>query len=182
MKELSLNILDVSENSVKARAKNVDILITEDDENMTIEIIDDGCGMDEETLSKVTNPFFTTRTTRDVGLGIPFLKLAAEQTGGRLSISSKCESAYPDDHGTDIKAVFNKKNIDFTPLGDVASTVVTLIQGNPDIDFKFIHKINDKIIDLDTKQLRSVLGDDVPLNSMEVIHWIMQYFKEEYCS
>ena len=182
MKELSLNILDVSENSVKAGAKNVEILITEDENTMTLEINDDGCGMDAETLEKVTDPFFTTRTTRDVGLGIPFLKLAAEQTGGSLEIISRCVKDCPDNHGTKIKAVFNKNHIDFTPLGDIASTIVTLVQGAADIDFKFIHKTTEKEIDFDTKELRSVLGDDVPLNSMAVIQWIMQYFREEYCS
>ncbi len=182
MKELSLNILDVSENSVKAGAKNVEILITEDENTMTLEINDDGCGMDAETLERVTDPFFTTRTTRDVGLGIPFLKLAAEQTGGSLEIISECAKEYPDTHGTKIKAVFNKNHIDFTPLGDIASTIVTLVQGAENIDFKFIHKTTEKTIDFDTKELRSVLGDDVPLSSMEVIQWIIQYFKEEYCS
>ena len=182
MKELSLNILDVSENSVKAGAKNVEILITEDESTMTLEINDDGCGMNAETLTKVTDPFFTTRTTRDVGLGIPFLKLAAEQTGGSLEITSEHAADCFEKHGTKIKAVFNKNHIDFTPLGDIASTVVTLVQGSPDTDFKFIHKTTEKEIDFDTKELRSVLGDDVPLNSMEVIQWIMQYFRDEYCS
>ena len=88
MKELSLNILDISENSVKARATLVEITLTETDETLTVSVKDDGCGMDGETLKSVENPFYTTRTTRSVGLGIPLLKMAAEQTGGEVKISS----------------------------------------------------------------------------------------------
>lgn len=182
MKELSLNILDVAENSVKAGAKNIQILINETDENLTIEIIDDGCGMSEEVVKQVENPFFTTRTTRNVGLGVPLLKLAAEQTGGSFKITSKCLAEYPNEHGTHTTAVFNKNHIDFTPLGDVISTIITLVQGAKDIDFKFVHTKPEKEIDFDTKQIRQVIGDDIPLDQIEVLQWMKRYLQEEYQS
>ncbi len=99
MKELSLNILDVAKNSVKAKAENIRIKLTETAEKLTLSIEDDGCGMSKETVENVMNPFFTTRTTRNVGLGIPLLKLAAEQTGGGISIQSVSQEDDPGHHG-----------------------------------------------------------------------------------
>ena len=176
MKELSLNILDIAENSVKAKATLTEISVTEADNRLTITIRDDGCGMDEETVRMVIDPFYTTRKTRSVGLGIPLLKLACEQTGGSLSISSSKDEI---DHGTTISAVFFKDHIDFTPLGDVISSITTLIQGHPDTDFLFIHSIEDSEVRLDTRELRAVL-EDVPLDTYEVILWIRDNLKEQY--
>lgn len=180
MKELSLNVLDVAKNSVKAGAKNVVISVVETADTLTLSISDDGCGMTPEFLKNVTDPFCTTRTTRAVGLGIPLLKLSAEQTGGSFSIKSKHESTNPVDHGTETTAVFNKNHIDMTPLGDICGSVITLIQGSPDIDFLFVHKMPDREVRLDTKELREVLGDDVPLDNAEVLMWISENLKEQY--
>ena len=179
MKELSLNILDIAENSVKAGAKLTEITVEETAELTVLTIKDDGCGMTEEIVKSVTNPFYTTRTTRKVGMGIPLLKLAAEQTGGSLKIESRCERDYPDNHGTALRAEFNKNHIDMTPLGDVISSIVTLIQGHPDTDFLFKHIFSDKTVLLDTRELKTVL-EGVPLNSYEVIKWIEEYLKEQY--
>lgn len=179
MKELSLNILDIAENSVKAGAALTEITVEETDGLLVLTIKDDGCGMTEDILKSVTDPFYTTRTTRKVGMGIPLLKLAAEQTGGKLQIESRCEKDYPENHGTVLHAEFNKNHIDMTPLGDVISSIVTLIQGHPDTDFLFKHILPDKTVLIDTRELRSVLGD-VPLNSYEVIKWIEEYLKEQY--
>ena len=176
MKELSLNILDVAENSVKAGATFTEIRINETDNELVISIKDDGCGMSEETLRSVTNPFYTTRTTRKVGLGIPFFKLAAEQTGGRLEIASDTGEF----HGTTVTAYFYKNHLDFTPLGDVTSSIITLIQGHPDVNFLFVHTTGDKEIRLDTRELRSVL-EGVPLDTYEVLAWIKSYLEEQYC-
>lgn len=178
MKELSLNILDVAENSVKAGATLTEILLDETHSTLTLTIKDDGCGMDEETVKSVIDPFYTTRTTRKVGLGVPLLKLAAEQTGGSFTIQSSVEEAA---HGTTVTAVFQKNHIDFTPLGDVCSSVVTLIQGHPDTDFWFVHRVNGKEVSLDTREIRAVL-DGVPLNTYEVIKWIEENIKEQYAS
>ena len=181
MKELSLNILDITENSTKAGAKLIHITITETEETMKISVSDDGCGMMPDFLAEVTNPFTTTRTTRKVGLGIPLLKLAAEQTGGQVSIESKHVSLHPEEHGTTTTALFYKNHLDFTPLGDIVSTITTLVQGHPDVDFIFEHSMTERLVRLDTNELREVLGD-VPLDSFEVICWIKDYLDEQYSS
>lgn len=175
MKELSLNILDIAENAVKAKATLTEIVLTETDETFTLLIKDDGTGMPEEIVKGVTNPFYTTRTTRKVGLGLPLLKMAAEQTGGTLEIVS----SQGEKHGTSVKAVFYKKHLDFTPLGDVISTITTLIQGHPDTDFLFEHIKNGNKVHLDTRELRQVL-EGVPLNTYDVIQWINEYLREQY--
>ena len=179
MKELSLNILDIVENSTKAKAELVEIAIIENQSNMRISIIDNGIGMKEDTLLSVSNPFYTTRTTRKVGMGIPLFRFAAEQTGGNLTITSKHIDEYPDTHGTTVVAVFNKQHIDFTPLGDIISSVVTLIQGHPDVDFLFTHSINDATVSLDTREIRDVL-EGVPLDTFEVLIWIRENLSEQY--
>ena len=179
MKELSLNILDIVENSVKAGATFTEIYIEETKERLVLTITDDGCGMTQEVLKTVTDPFYTTRTTRKVGLGIPLLKLEAEMTGGSLSLESTHISQDDKNHGTKISAVFNKNHIDCTPLGDVVESITTLIQGHPDTDFLFTHKREEGEVNLDTRELRVVL-EGVPLNTYEVIKWIEEYLKEQY--
>ncbi len=175
MKELSLNILDVAENSVKAGATLTQILIDETDDVLILTIKDDGCGMSRETVKAVVDPFYTTRTTRSVGLGIPLLKLAAEQTEGELSIKSSTD----ENHGTEVTAKFNKKHLDFTPLGDVTSSIVTLIQGHPDTDFLFLHKLTGGEVRLDTREIKAVL-DGVPIDTYDVIKWIEGSIEEQY--
>lgn len=178
MKELSLNILDVAKNSVVAGADNVIIsLVTDADGMLTLIIKDDGCGMTEETVKNVTDPFYTTRTTRKVGMGLPLLKLAAEQTGGYLKLeSSKAEN----DHGTTVTAVFDTKSIDFMPIGDIVSTICILIAGSPEIDFDFSDITQDRQVSLQTKELRAVLGEDISLAEPEIQAWISEYLSEQY--
>ncbi len=180
MKELSLNILDITENSVKAGAALTEILIDETDEFLKITIKDNGCGMTAEVLRSVQNPFYTTRTTRKVGMGIPLLKMQAEQTGGEITIESRTVEEHPENHGTVVTASFNKNHIDYTPLGDIVSSIVTLIQGHPETDFLFRHNKCGLNIELDTRQMREILGGDVPLNSFEVICWVKEYLLEQY--
>lgn len=179
MKELSLNILDVAENSVKAGASLTQILLTEQDNVLKLEIVDDGCGMSEDVVRSVTDPFYTTRTTRKVGMGIPLLKLACEQTGGNLTIVSDTQEENPEGHGTHVTATFHTDHIDFTPLGDVSASILTLIQGHPDTDFLFRHQLEDRVVSLDTRELRELL-EDVPLNSYDVLEWIGGYLQEQY--
>ena len=122
MKELSLNILDVAKNSVSAGASLIEVSLSEDSDGiLTLIIKDDGCGMSEETLRGVTDPFYTTRTTRKVGMGLPLLKMAAEQTGGTLKIVSSQKEG---ESGTELCATFNTKSIDFMPIGDIISSIV----------------------------------------------------------
>lgn len=181
MKELSLNILDISQNSISAKASLVQILIEETENTLVISITDDGIGMTEEFLKTVSDPFRTTRSTRKVGMGIPLFKLAAEQTGGDLVISSKPMQQFPNEHGTTITASFNKYHIDYTPLGDIISTVMILVQGSPDTDFLFRHSLpNGDSVEMDTREIREVLGKDVPLNSFEVLKWLKESLQEQY--
>ncbi len=178
MKELSLNILDITKNSVTAGAKNIEISLIEDEKGiLKLSIKDDGCGMSDETIKKVANPFYTTRTTRKVGMGIPLLTLAAEQAGGKVTIVS---STKPEDHGTEISATFDTNSIDFTPLGDIVETVCLLIQGNPEIDFVFIHKTPILDVRLSIPEIREILGEDVSVAEFEVIQWIKGFLDEQY--
>ncbi|MBR5818058.1 MAG: sensor histidine kinase [Clostridia bacterium] len=179
MKELSLNVLDITENSVKAGATLIEISLTERDNTLTVTVTDNGCGMSEETVRAVTDPFYTTRTTRRVGLGIPLFKFAAEQTGGYITIKSKQKTDGVEDHGTVVNAIFHTDHIEFTPLGDIISTLVTLIQGHPEIDFVFKHETDKGEVVLDTREVREVL-EDTPLDTFEVLMWIRDNLKEQY--
>mgnify|MGYP003309760978 CR=1 FL=1 len=180
MTDLSLYILDITMSSVRAGAKNIEVKLEEINKVLTVTITDDGCGMTAEQVEKLSNPFFTTRTTRKVGLGIPLLKLAAEQTGGEVMITSKHESEYPSDHGTHVTATFYKQHIDFTPMGDIISTVTTLIQGSPEIDFTFLHVTDQFRVSLDTREVREVLGPEIPLSEPEILSWIADNLSEQY--
>ncbi len=182
MKELSLNVLDITMNSVKAGATLIEILIDETAEVLQIVIRDNGCGMTDETVAKLADPFYTTRTTRKVGLGVPLLTLAAEQTGGQVTIVSDTAEESPEAHGTTVTAVFYKTHLDFTPLGDMIPTVVTLIQGSPAIDFIFRHVQPKGAVALETAALREVLGAEVSLATFEVLQWIEAYLQEQYAA
>ena len=177
MKELSLNILDVAKNSVRAGATKISINVSKDAEGiLTLTIIDNGCGMDAETLKRVTDPFYTTRKTRGVGLGVPLLKLAAEQTGGTLKLSSSVEEGT---HGTVLEASFDTKSIDCMPMGDIVSTICILIAGSPDIDFDFTDTTPEGVVELYTAQLREVLGD-ISLAEPEIQVWMTEYLNDQY--
>ena len=181
MKELSLNVLDIAQNSISAGAANIGISLVEDATHLlTLTISDDGCGMSRETVENVINPFYTTRTTRKVGMGVPLLKLAAEQSGGELKISSVTADDDPKNHGTVVTATFHTDNIDFTPIGDIISTMCVIIQGHPEIDYKFIHKTPEFDVYLDTKEMREILGNEVSLGEPEIIAWIADYLGQQY--
>ena len=171
MKELSLNILDIAENSVKAGATLITVSLTQAGNVLTIEITDDGCGMDAETVRRVTDPFYTTRTTRRVGLGLPLLKMAAELTGGEMHLQSQPGK------GPKVCARFGLSHIDRAPLGDMASTVGGLIQCSPQIDFVYTVRTPDGEFVADTRQLREILGD-VPLSEPAVAQWVREYIDE----
>ena len=169
MKELSLNILDVAKNSVKAGASRIVIRLEEREGWRTLSIIDNGCGMPPEFVATVTDPFTTTRTTRPVGMGLPLLKLAAEQTGGGLTI----ESSVVPPTGTTVRATFRIDHLDCVPVGDYAGSIVTLIQGSPEVDWLFEYDREDgKRVVLDTAEVRAVLGPEVPLDLPDVLLWM----------
>lgn len=179
MEEFSLYVLDITMNSVRAGADEISVSLAEDEETLTFTVTDNGCGMSNEQVERLVDPFFTTRKTRAVGLGVPFLSMLAEQTGGRVEIKSRAETEFPEDHGTTLTATFGLHHIDMIPLGDLVGTVVTLIQGNPEINFTFTHKKPKGEVRLSTKELREVLGD-VSLGEFTVLEWIRGYLEEAY--
>ncbi len=173
MTELSLNVLDVANNSVRANASLIVIKITINLSNDTLAILieDNGKGMSPEQLQQVEDPFFTTRTTRKVGLGVPFFKLAAEASGGSFSITSTPGK------GTSVLATFGYSNIDRMPLGDITSTIHTLITFNLNIDFVYSYQVDEREFTLDTREFREIIGD-IPFNAKEVSSYIKEYLEE----
>ena len=178
MKELSLNVLDVTKNSVTAGADTIKIfLLTSADGWLEFRVEDNGCGMSEEVQRRVTDPFYTTRTTRKVGMGLPLLKLAAEQTGGEMKIVSSTEKGKS---GTILSATFDTKSIDFMPIGDIVSTVCILISGSPEVHFIFKDVTPEGEVSIDTDDLHAVLGDEISLAEPEIVAWMRDYLREQY--
>ena len=173
MPEISLNILDVAENSVRAGADLIRITVSAkpEDDTLTVVIADDGCGMSKEQERQVTDPFYTTRTTRKVGLGVPFFKQAAEGTGGSFRIESEKGK------GTTVTAVFGLSHIDRMPLGDISSTIHTLIVFNEKIDFVYTYEYGGRSFTLDTREMREILGTDVSFAGPEVSSFIREYLE-----
>ncbi len=173
MKELSLHILDIVKNSVKAKATliGIDIIESVQADELTIVISDNGCGMSKDFLARVRDPFTTTRTTRKVGMGIPLYEAAALQCDGRFDITSEVNV------GTTVTAVFGLSHIDRAPLGDMAETMTTLVSGSPEIDFCYTHQTDTNRFVFDTREIRKELGE-VPLNLPDVLLWIDAFIKE----
>ena len=173
MRELSLNVLDIAQNSIKANASLIEIELSESTEKkeLLIGIYDNGKGMTPGQVQSVTDPFFTTRTTRKVGLGIPFFKMAAEMTDGSFGIESEVGV------GTKVRAVFRTDHLDFTPVGDMCSTIVILITMNLSVDFVYKRKLDEKQFTVDTRQLKEILGD-VPLNEPSIVSWLTDYIRD----
>ncbi len=164
MEDLSLHILDIVENSIRAKASRIEIKVVEDTAKdlLTIEIADNGQGIDAETVKKVLNPFFTTKMTRKVGLGLSLLSQAARESGGDVEIESKVG------RGTRVKATFGYSHIDRKPLGNMEATLTTLIVGNPEVDFIYQHKRGELEYRLDTKEIRaSIKGEDKSIEGVE---------------
>lgn len=173
MKELAYHILDIANNSVRGQAKELKVTIIEDVVNnwLTMEINDDGVGIPPEILKSIKDPFTTSRTMRKVGLGIPFLNDTCISCEGDLSISSTVGV------GTDVKASMKLDHIDRPPLGNMTSTMTTLISSEDKINIIYLHKVNDKEFEVSTNQLKEILGD-VPLSQVEVVLWLKAYIKE----
>ena len=174
MRELSLNILDIAQNSISAGASLTEIIVNENTKENTllIGIYDNGCGMTEEQVKSVIDPFFTTRTTRKVGMGIPLFKMSCEQTGGKFTIESEKGV------GTKINALYKTDSVDFTPLGDIAATIVTIVSMNSDKEFLYKRVLDDKEFIFSTVEIKKIL-DGVPLSEPSVMSWIEQYINEQ---
>ncbi len=174
MKELALYFLDIVKNSTAAGASLVELELQEgEDRALTVTIRDDGKGMSPELLAVVSDPFTTSRTTRKVGLGIPLYRMAAELTGGWVGLESTEEV------GTTVTALFHLDHLDCPPMGDLPGAVALMIQGSPNCDFRFTHATPGGAAELDTRQMRELLGPDVPLDSPEVFQWVEEYLNEQ---
>ena len=168
-----MNVLDVAENSVAAGATLITITLALESaaSRMTLTIADNGRGIPPEMLATITDPFVTSRKTRKVGLGLPFLKMAAEMTGGTLDIRSTVGK------GTTVTATFTTGHIDLAPLGDMAATIGSLIQCSPDIDFVYTVAADGERFCADTRELRTVL-DGVSFAEPAVALWVREYLAE----
>lgn len=173
MQDLAMYILDLANNAIKAQARNIKIYLESNDEedSLVLTIEDDGCGMGEEMLSKVTDPFCTTRSTRRVGLGLAFGQALADQCEGKLEIYSKL------DVGTTISITIKKSHIDTPPLGDIAETMMALIHEDKDKEYYLRFKQNDLEFIFDTVQVKEILGD-MSINDPKILLWIKEYINE----
>lgn len=173
MTEISLNVLDITENSTRAGADliNIDVTIDNSSDRLTITIEDNGCGMSSEQIVQAEDPFFTTRTTRSVGLGISLFKMSAELTGGSFFIVSEPNK------GTTVCAEYVLSHIDRMPLGDINATIHTLITCHPDTDFIYTYTFDRNQFTLDTREFREILGD-IPFNTPDVSAFIKDYLSE----
>lgn len=164
MEDLALHILDIVENSIAAGAARVRIAIRESrrDELLLIEIADDGRGMNEGVARRAADPFFTTRTTRRVGLGLPLLEQAATAAGGGLTIESAKE------RGTTVTARFQHSHPDRQPLGDIVNTLMMLFVGNPQVEFEYVHQDDDSEVAVSTGEIKAGL-EGAPICSPEGI-------------
>jgi hypothetical protein len=177
MQDLSLHILDVAENSIAAKARTVTIRLDEDSRQnqLVLEIIDDGQGMDEETKRRALDPFFTTKTTRKVGLGLSLLAEAARAAAGRFRLDSQ------PGQGTHVTAVFQLSHIDRKPLGDIVQTLMALILGNSQTEFIYRHAVDGKHFEFDTRDIREEL-DCAEINSPDIIRFIKNKLQEGLAS
>ncbi len=174
MKELSLHILDIAQNSITAGATEIKIFVDEQPlkNRLRIVIEDNGRGMDIALLTHITDPFTTTRTTRKVGLGIPLFKQAAEMTGGGLAVTSQVGV------GTKVTADFVYDSIDRMPLGDMPSTVSALFGAKTGVDWEYEHTCNENIFTISSRDIIRQIGE-IDFTAPEVIEWIAQYIGEQ---
>jgi anti-sigma regulatory factor (Ser/Thr protein kinase) len=178
MREIALHLLDIAENSVAAQGRNICIAVHEDLKNDRLWacVEDDGRGMDAETVQRVLDPFYTTRTTRKVGLGIPLLKLAAEQSAGGLTLTSE------QGKGTRLEVTFRHSHIDRMPLGDLAATFLAMLVSHPDIHWIFNYRVtqadgqSDEFA-FDDVELKAELGD-LPMTEPEVLSFVRGMLEE----
>jgi anti-sigma regulatory factor (Ser/Thr protein kinase) len=172
MRTLSEHVLDIVQNSIKAKATLIEIIVEEDKINNLCSLIikDDGSGMNEETLRQAADPFFTSRNTRKVGLGLALLKQNAEASGGSFKISSKFGA------GTKVEAIFQLSNIDKPPLGDIWETFYLTILSYNKGELLYKHRTNKGEFSINSKELREMLGE-VSIQQKEIRDGIIELIK-----
>jgi len=168
-----MHILDIAMNSIKANAALVEIKIEDSIKNnwLKITIADNGKGMSEEVINRVTNPFYTTRTSRKVGLGLPMLKEACERCKGYLIIESEIGL------GTKVFCYFERDNIDRAPLGNMGETIMTIINSGNNFELIYTHKTDEGEFIFDTRQVKEML-DGIDIRDINVLLWIKEYINE----
>jgi anti-sigma regulatory factor (Ser/Thr protein kinase) len=173
VRELSLHVLDILQNAVEAGASRVSLEIAEDTvaDRLTITIRDNGRGMDAATLARAANPFYTSRTTRHVGLGLPLWSAAAERAGGQMTIESQPGA------GTTVTAGFRLSHPDRQPLGDIAGTLLAFVLAERPVDLQYVHHSATGEFAFDTAQIRAAL-EDMPITHPAVRHWLAEYLTE----
>lgn len=178
MRDLSLHILDIAQNSIRAKAKVIKILVAQNTftDRLVIVISDDGCGMSPKYVAQVVSPFTTERTTRSVGLGLPLLAEAAERCGGEMIVSSK------ERVGTHVYVVMSLSHIDRQPLGSMSDTIISLICQKQECDIFYQRIVDASEFILSTKQVKMHL-EDVPIIEPQVLMWLKDYIDEgeKYC-
>lgn len=175
LEDLAAHILDIAENSVRAKATEVLISLVEDlkENRFVIEVQDNGCGLDEEAKKKVTDPFYTTKKTRRVGLGLPFLEQMAKQCGGSMEIHSMPGK------GTTIRVSFEHNHVDRPPLGDMGTSLMVLVSGYPNIRWIYRHRVDEREFEFDSEKVVEILGDPELLRTPDVALWIRNHVSEE---
>ena len=173
MQDISLHILDIAENSVRADAKTITITVVKDIQQdlLQVEVVDDGRGMDPKTLARVQDPFFTTKHKK-TGLGIPLLIQAAEQAGGKVAVDSAPGK------GTKVLATFGWSNVDRPAIGNMAETLMTLIIGHPELNLVYAERDGDRLFLFDTREIKEEL-DDIPITAPEALHVVKELLNQE---
>lgn len=174
MRDIALHILDLVQNAIEAGARRVALAVTEDSaaDTLTVTVADDGKGMSAAMLARVRDPFFTTRTTRRAGLGLPLLDMTTRQAGGHLDINSQ------PGRGTTVQAVFQLSHLDRPPLGPLAETITGIVVANPTLDFTFSHCRDGRSYTLATREITAALGD-IPLSHPQVLTWLHGYLSSQ---
>jgi anti-sigma regulatory factor (Ser/Thr protein kinase) len=174
MREISLHILDIVENSIEAGATEVELVVDEDRQAdvLSVTVSDNGRGMDEAYARAILDPFVTSRTTRRVGLGLPLIKATAERCAGVLSIESTKGK------GTTVKVTFQLSHIDRPPLGDMKSTLLSIAVGRSDIRLHYVHRVDGQSFEFDTAEVKNVLGE-TPLSEPAVLRWLNEYLEQD---
>ena len=174
MRDIALHMLDLVQNAVEAGARRVALAVEAVGaaDTLTVTVADNGKGMSGEMLRRARDPFFTTRTTRRAGLGLPLLDMTTSQAGGHLEISSR------PGQGTTVRAVFQLSHLDRPPLGPLEETVTDIIVANPALDFTFQHCRNGRRYTLSTREITAALGD-IPLSHPQVLTWLHGYLSSQ---
>ncbi|HWR40943.1 MAG TPA: ATP-binding protein [Patescibacteria group bacterium] len=170
MRELSLHILDLVQNSIEANATTVKLEVIEDrsDDRLIIRVTDNGRGMDEKIRQLVIDPFITTRTTRRIGLGLPLMEMSSKRCDGYLHIDSV------PGQGTTVEAMYRHSHLDRPPLGNMVETIKTILVANSELHFTYHHSVNGRTFSISSLELHDILGD-VPLSHPDVLGWLHDY-------